>query len=491
MPRPALRSLLPWLAMLLLAAGVAACAVSPVTGERELALITEADELKLGRDNDVEIRKQYGVYDDKALQAYVQQVGERLAAKSHRPRLKYTFTVLDSAEVNAFALPGGYIYVTRGILAHLNSEAELAAVLGHEIGHVTARHAVRQYSAAMAANIGVAVGSILVPELGTRAAQTLVNVIGGALLSGYGREHELEADRLGAEYLARTDYDPQAMIEVIGLLKNQELFEKELAVKEHRKPRVYHGVFATHPSTDQRLQEIVAAAGKVRTVTNGRVERDSYLRRLDGLPYGDSEAQGIRRGHAFYHHGLGFAVRFPEGWQLDNTPERLLARRPDGDALLEMQVTARGNARTPQEYLVVNMQLRDLREARTLKVNALPAYTAVSRMLTPFGLRDTRVAAVFLGNHSFRFFGAARETDGQLERAFLDTVRSLHALRLEERPIARGQRLDVVTTKRGDTFAKLARQTPLQHEPENILRLLNNRYPQGEPAAGELIKVIR
>ena len=212
--------LLTGLAALLLAA----CAVNPVSGGRELALLSEADELRLGRENDADIRKQYGVYAHAPLQRYVQQVGERLAAKSHRPQLKYTFTVLDSPEVNAFALPGGYIYITRGIMAHLNSEAELAAVLGHEIGHVTARHAVRQYSAAVAANVGFTLGSILVPELGSRAGQSLLNTLSNALLSGYGRDHELEADRLGAEYIARSDYDSKAMIEVIELLKNQEVF---------------------------------------------------------------------------------------------------------------------------------------------------------------------------------------------------------------------------------------------------------------------------
>jgi predicted Zn-dependent protease len=485
------RALLLSLTLAALATGVAACAVNPVSGQQELALLSEADELKLGRENDLQIRKQYGIYPDPRLQAQVQQVGERLAARSHRPQLQYTFTVLDSPQVNAFALPGGYIYITRGILAHLNSEAELAAVLGHEIGHVTARHAVRQYSAALAANIGVAVGSIFVPELGTRAAQTLVNVIGGALLSGYGREHELEADHLGAEYLARTDYDPKAMIEVIGLLKNQELFEKELAARENRAPRVYHGVFATHPSADQRLQEIVAAAGKHRTVTNGRVERDSHLRRLDGLAFGDSTAQGIRRGNEFYHQGLNFALRFPDGWRLDNSPERLLARRPDGDALLEMQVTARDQARTPQEYLVVKLQMRDLRETQAFKVNGSAAYTAVSRLQTPFGARDARVAVVFRDNRAFRFFGATRDAGDGFERVFLDSVRSLHALRPAERPLASGLRLDVITARRGDSFASLARRSPLRHEPESVLRILNDRYPQGEPAPGELIKIVR
>ena len=479
--------LLPGLA----AALIAACAVNPVSGGRELALLSEADELRLGRENDTEVRKQYGVYANARLQAYVQQVGERLAAKSHRPQLQYRFTVLDSPDVNAFALPGGYIYITRGIMAHLNSEAELAAVLGHEIGHVTARHAVRQYSAAVAANVGFTISSILVPELGSRAGQSLLNTLGSALLSGYGRDHELEADRLGAEYIARSDYDPQAMIEVIALLKNQEVFEKTLAAKEGRAPRVYHGVFASHPSADERLQQVVGEADKHRSATNGRVERTAYLKLLDGLAWNDSEAQGVRRGADFYHQGLDFAVQFPAGWRVDNNPERLLAVNPGQDALVEMQTTDKGNVRTPQEYLVVGMKLRDLHATQALKVNGLPAYAGITRMQTPFGPRDTRVAVVFLHGQAFRFFGAARAANGAVERAFLDTVQSLHALRPEERALARGQRITLITARASDNFAALARRVPLKNEPEAILRLLNGKYPQGEPAPGELVKIIR
>lgn len=474
----------------LAAALIAGCAVNPVSGGHDLALISEADELRLGRENDAVIRKQYGVYADARLQTYVQNLGERLAVKSHRPQLKYSFTVLDSAEVNAFALPGGYVYITRGIMAHLNSEAELAAVLGHEIGHVTARHSVRQYSATMAANVGFTIGSILLPELGSRAGQSLLNTLGGALLSGYGRDHELEADRLGAEYLARSDYDPKAMTEVIAVLKNQEVFEKAVAAKEGRAPRVYHGVFASHPSADERLQQVVGEAEKFRSVSTVRVERAAYLKQLDGLAWNDSEAQGIRHGTNFYHRGLNFAVRFPTEWRVDNKPDRLLAASPKQDALVQMQTTSQGSARTPQEYLVVGMKLRDLRDTQALKVNGLPAYAGVTRMQTPFGQRDTNVAVVFLHGQAFRFFGISRDANTAVKDAFLDTVKSLHSLRPEERALARGQHITLKTVRAGDNFAKLARRAPLKNDPESILRLINGKYPQGEPAPGELVKII-
>jgi predicted Zn-dependent protease len=210
---------------------LAGCAQNPVTGESNFVMLSEDSEIAIGRENHPKIIKQYGRYDNEALQTYVQAIGERLANASHRSELIYRFTVLDSPVINAFALPGGYIYITRGLMAYLNSEAELAAVLGHEIGHVTARHGVRQQSAAQAANLGYTLGAILLPQLRNRSSQQLFNVLGGALLSGYGREHELEADALGAEYLARTGYDSRAMIDVIRVLKNQEVFAAEQAKK--------------------------------------------------------------------------------------------------------------------------------------------------------------------------------------------------------------------------------------------------------------------
>jgi predicted Zn-dependent protease len=207
------------------------CAKNPVTGGKDFVLMSEQQEIQMGAQAHKDVMKEYGMLENPQLQAYVTRVGKALAAKSHRPNLDWHFTVVDSPEVNAFALPGGYIYVTRGIMAYLNSEAELAGVLGHEIGHVTARHGVRQQSAATAAGLGAILGSILVPGLDNQAGATLLQQLSQSLIAGYGREHELESDRLGAEYLAKTAYNPQAMVEVIGVLKNQELYDIELARK--------------------------------------------------------------------------------------------------------------------------------------------------------------------------------------------------------------------------------------------------------------------
>ncbi|MGH8245507.1 MAG: M48 family metalloprotease, partial [Gammaproteobacteria bacterium] len=236
-------------AILTSSALLSGCATNPVTGGKDFVLMSEKDEIAIGQQVNQQVLQQYAVYDDVELQNYVQYVGAKVAAKSHRPELSYHFTVLDSREVNAFALPGGYIYITRGLMSYLNTEAQLAAVLGHEVGHVTARHAVRQHSASQLTSIGTAIGAAFIPGLG-QAGYQLAGVLSTALLRGYGREHELEADRLGAEYLARSGYDSGAMLEVVKALKSQELFEFKLAKAEGREPHVYHGLFSTHPDSD-------------------------------------------------------------------------------------------------------------------------------------------------------------------------------------------------------------------------------------------------
>ena len=237
------------------------------------------------------------------------------------------------------------------------------------------------------------------------------------------------------------------------------------------------------------MQKVVAQADPHRNPVNVRAEHTFYVKLLEGLTWGDSEAQGIRRGADFYHRGLNVGVRFPHGWLVDNNPERLLAVSLGGDALLQMQVTAQGAARTPQEYLVVGMKLRDLRDTRAFKVNGLPGYSGISRMQTPFGPRDARVAVVFLNKQAFRFFGAEHSAQTS-ERSFFDTVQSLHLLSAHERALARGLRIELVKTHPQDSFATLAKRAALTHEPQTMLRLLNGKFPHGEPAPGDLIKTI-
>ncbi|MGH8671432.1 MAG: M48 family metalloprotease [Burkholderiales bacterium] len=466
--------------------GFSGCAQNPVTGRQNFVLMSETDEVKKGSEADKEVREAYGVYELAELQQYVNEVGQRLAKKSHRAHLDFHFTVVDSPEINAFALPGGYIYITRGMLAYLDSEAEIAAVLGHEIGHVTARHSVQQYSASIAAT-GVAVlGSILLPELRTRAAQNIMGTLGNALLAGYGREHELEADRLGAEYLARVGYDPQAMVGVLRVLKNQELYDIEVAKREGREPRRYHGLFATHPDNDTRLQQVVAQAVPLSAprIDSGR---ERFLKRINGIIYGDSPAQGMVRKNIFYHPDMGFVLEFPQGWRIQNQPERLLARSPRDDSRMQLQIGGKAQG-SPIELLRKNINFDSGSRADTNAINGLPAALVSG---TSSG-QPLLAATIFFQGNAYVILGAGRSAAEfrQYETAMAATARSFHAMRDAERQLVKPWNLRTTIAKPGTTMAKLAAQSPLGDNAEGLLRLINHLYPGGEPQSGQLIKVV-
>lgn len=468
--------------IIIFALTLAGCAQNPVTGTNDFVMMSESQEIAIGRRDDALVKKQYHVYGSRELQQYVDSVGQRIATQSHRPNLKYHFTVLDTPDINAFALPGGYIYITRGILAYLNSEAELAAVLGHEIGHVTARHSVRQQSAAEAANIGLTIASIFVPEINTPGASNLINLGGGALLSGYGREHELEADKLGAEYLARTDYDPQAIITVIKVLKNQELQDEKLAKQEGREPRRYHGLFASHPDNDTRLHQAVEEA-EINANPHAHFEgRREFLTATEGLVFADNSEQGVVRYNAFYHGDLGIAVQFPRVWQVHNLPNALIAVSPQGEAQLQMKLDDAPSG-SPAEY--ARRMVGNNAQISSFNINGLPGAL--------FELPNTMGGVVYFNKQAF-VFQAKGKDDGSLAAhrdEIFDTVRSFHAITANERQMIKPLSLHVITARAGDTFASLAQNSPLGESAESYLRLINAMYPVGEPQPGQLIKLVR
>jgi predicted Zn-dependent protease len=459
---------------------LAGCAQNPVTGQQDFVMMSESQEISIGRRDDALVRKQYHVYPDKALQDYINRVGQRLARDSDRPNLQYHFTVLDSPEVNAFALPGGYVYITRGILAYLNSEAELAAVLGHEIGHVAARHGVRQQSAAEAANLGLSIASIFVPEINTNVGYNLSNILGGALLSGYGREHELEADRLGAKYMARADYDPQAMIKVLSLLKAQEEFDAVVAKQEGRQPNHYHGLFASHPDNDTRLKQVVGEASHL-TVAHPYEGHNSYLQQIVGLVFKDSDNQGVVRDNKFMHAGLGLALTFPRGWHVQNQPNQLLAVSPQGEAVLQLKADNKPNG-TPFDYV------RRMTGARngidTRDINGLPAAVVT--------LPDSITGVIYLHGKAYviQGHGKSRAAFDSYRDEMRFAINSFHALSAAERKQAQPLRITLITARPGDTYARLAAYSPLGKNAESYLRLINGAYPKGEPAPGQLIKTV-
>ncbi len=304
-----------------------ACSVNPATNKREFMLVSEAQEVAMGREADPQIVAQFGLYPDEDLQAYVAQLGAELAARSERPDLPWTFRLLDDPLVNAFALPGGYIYITRGIMAHLNSEAELVGVLGHEIGHVTARHGAAQMSKSMLAQLGLVAGMVAAPEL-AQSYGGLAQQLAGLLFLKYGRDDEREADALGFRYSKSSGWDPRALEGVFATLGRV-----SAAAGAGGMP----AWASTHPAPENRV-ELIRARVENEGVGDGdlKVRRDEYLGLLDGMVYGPDPRQGFFRDGRFYHPEMAFQMRFPEGWATQNTRQMVAAINPDRDAIVQL-----------------------------------------------------------------------------------------------------------------------------------------------------------
>ena len=310
------------------ALALGSCAINPVTGERELALISEEQEISLGREAAQQTQATIGLVPDEELQSYVSSIGEELARTSERQALPWEFQVVDESVPNAFALPGGFIFVTRGLLNLMNSEAELAAVLGHEIGHVTARHSVVQMSRAQLAQLGLALGTVLSPEL-----QRFGDVAGAGLsllFLKYGRDDERQADELGFRYMLDANYDPREMEDVFGAL---------LAAGDQAGRSAVPSWLASHPSEPERIAAARERVAALPTVPSGlRTDEEQFLQQLDGLIYGADPRNGFFSGDSFYHPELIFQFDAPQSWQRQNLARLVAAASPEGDAALQLTI---------------------------------------------------------------------------------------------------------------------------------------------------------
>ena len=317
---------------------IAACTMNPATGERQLTLMSEAQEIQIGAQTHPEVLAAYGAYDDPDWQAYIQDLGAKIAATSERPDLDWTFTVLDDPVVNAMALPGGFVYVNRGILAHFNSEAELASVLGHEIGHVTARHSVEQMSRAQLAQLGLGVAAVASEEFRQYAGLASQGL--GILFLKFGRDDENQADSLGLRYMTRAGYDPYEMPKVFATLDRVSQSQGLQGTPEW---------LSTHPNPGNRIANIDARIGKLPPEQQqGTVGRDSYLNRLVGMVFGNDPRQGYTVGQTFYHPELAFKIDFPDKWRIVNQRQAVGALSPNRDAAVVLTLSDKD---TPQAAL--------------------------------------------------------------------------------------------------------------------------------------------
>ena len=459
------------------------CAFNPATGSPTLVLSSAGGERKRGREMHDKFLAEGQNYTDAELQAYVEKIGQRMVAHSDKPDLKFTFTVLDAPEINAFATPGGFIYVNRGLLAYLNSEAELAGVLAHEIAHVTARHHARRKTAGVATKVLAGTAYVVT---GSRAIYAASSMYGAELISGYGRDMELEADGLGAKYMYRAGYEPEALLDVIGVLKNQEQFMRVKAREAGKTGSTYHGVYATHPRNDKRLQTVIRAASELDDgayIESPEIPGE-FRRVTDGVVWGESVG-GQRADDRYYHNRLGFTFVQPEGWAVTSNARAVVAAAPDASAQLSVTLRRKNPQATPQAALESAVR-GELSAGEPLQNSGLEGYTAIA---TANGT-SKRLAAIDLGQLTYLFEGQATDfaaSDAQL----LAMIQSFRALHPQEKSAAgRGRYVRYIQVPRGADMASLAAGVRVDNA-ESYLRLINDFYPRGEPRTGDWIKVIQ
>ena len=472
---------------------LAACATNPATGGKSFtAFMSPEQERQIGAQEHPRLVKEMGgAYPDPALQAYVTEIGLKLLSVSETPNVPYTFTIIDSDDVNAFALPGGYVHVTRGLLALANSEAELAGVLAHEIGHVVARHSAQRYSRSITVGLGAAVLGAVASAAGLPAGVGDLTALGAqAYLQSYSREQELEADMLGVRYLTDAGYEPRAMATFLEVLNDYSRLQATLAGR----PEAAAGggtIMASHPRTADRVARATQHALQT-PVAEARVGRDAYLAKIDGLIYGDSPAQGLRLGRDFYHQGLRFAFRVPPGFAMINRPNQVVARGPQG-ALIAFDMARPPNMRDPVSYVG-----RDwggglgLTHVERIAVNGMDGATGAARVRTRGGVADVRLVAIQADPAQvYRFiFITPPQLTGQLAAELQQTIGSFRRLSEAEAAAVKPLRIRVVTVKPGGTAQSLAARMPFaEHQLEHFL-VLNQIGPSALLKPGQKVKTV-
>jgi predicted Zn-dependent protease len=503
METSSMRALSVLLAAALLAAACGTQVVNPVSGKTERSVMDEATEVAEGKKAHEEVLKEFGgPLANPKLQAYVNDIGQRLARQSHRANLTWTFTVLDSPDVNAFALPGGYVYVTRGIMAYMDSEADLAGVIGHEIGHVTARHGAQRATKQQRAGAGVMAATVLgvlveaVTGVGgaAQAANQVSSGIAAGSIASYSREQELQADKLGAEYLSRVGYNPKNMVDVIGVLKDQERFAIDNARAAGKKvPEAGSGGnwLASHPTNEQRLSQITSIAGGYKGNFNDDA-RARYLQAIDGITYGESREQGVVRGQNFFHEPLGLALTAPAGWSFDNNADELYIINPAGDAAVVMKLIPPNAGKTHEEILRNGFKASQGRTERNAIGGFEATYFVGQRAAAQNQAQPLEVTLVNgPGSRTYAFLHAGRDAATlQRHRAALrEATASFRAFAASDRAAARPWTIRTVNMP-GGGFADLARRSPLGAQAERQLKLLNGVYGSGSIAAGRPVKVV-
>lgn len=455
---------------------IASCATNPVTGESELALVSEEQEIQMGRQADEQIVASMGLVEDERLQRYVSGLGTRLAERSERPELPWTFRVVDDPTVNAFALPGGFIYVTRGMMSHLTSEAQLVGILGHEIGHVTARHSVNQMSRAQLANLGLGLGMILAPE-GLRPLGQVAGAGLQLLFLRFSRDDERQSDELGVQYMTQLGYDPAELAGVFEMLGR---------VADEAGGGGVPAWASTHPAPEDRQERILTMAESHPQAE--RVARPEYLRTVEGLTFGADPREGFFRDRVFHHPELRFRMEFPSGWRGVNSRTAVQAVSENQQAAMVLTLAEEGSPRAAlsafesQEGVTVT-------GAEERNVNGIPAVLATFQAATEQG--EVRGAIMFpeLDDRVYAIYGFSSASDWSgFQGDITGAITSFQRERDESVLSVRPNHLEIVDVSAGMSFDEFTRRYP-SSVPEATVALINQVDERGSMPDGPAKRV--
>jgi predicted Zn-dependent protease len=460
---------------------LSACAVNPVTGKKQIVLMSQEQEIAMGKQADPEIIAFFGLYEDPEMQRFINEKGQAMAAASHRPKLDYQFKIVDSPVVNAFALPGGYVYFTRGIMAHFNNEAEFAGVLGHEIGHVTARHSVIQQRNAMLGQIGLMAGVLLVPELAD-FAEPLTQGLQLALMS-FGRDAERQSDKLGVEYSSKIGYDASEMAGFFKTLERQSALSGAAEIPEF---------LSTHPSPSERNETVakLAAEQKRKSRNATRVGRESYLKMIDGLVVGEDPKQGFVENGVFYHPGMKFLFPVPAGWKLQNSPQQVQMASESGDAIMIFMLAPGATLEEAANTSAQQFGLSIL-DSRKESINGLPSLLFVADQKQEQGTIRVLSTLIQFQGHIFNMMGVTQaQTFTNHEGTFLSTSRQFRELTDSEKLNRKPDVVRIRTLPQSMTLENAFRHFNVPSEKFQELAVLNGMELNERVGSGEMIKVV-
>lgn len=472
-------SLITFYVLLLLLSG---CARNPVTGKKQLVLMSEKQEIAMGQEADPQIVAAYGLYEDKTLQDFINQKGQEMARISHRNQLDYTFRILDSPIINAFALPGGYVYFTRGIMAHFNNEAEFAGVLGHEIGHITARHSVAQQRNSLLSQLGLIAGVVLVPEFGQFADQASQGL--SLMLLKFGRDAERQSDALGVEYSSRIGYDASEMAGFFNTLERNQVASGAGELPEF---------LSTHPSPAGREAAVAKLAEEWKAklnLTDPRVNRDSYLKMLDGLVYGEDPRQGFLENRTFYHPELKFEFAVPAAWSFQNTPQQVQMAEKQGKAMMTLTLVE-GSSLQEASSSVLKQYVMELVEAEEITVNGLKAIRMEAGQQQQETIIKTLSYVIEHGGFYYNLMGITHtESFDAFESVFLASMNSFRELKDAEKLNRKPERIRLKTVASDGTLQQVLSGFGVAKDRLEEVSLINGMSLTDRVPKGTLIKLV-